>query len=184
MATAGKASVPGRVVIYPNREKASSQLMKFFVVALFAASAVVMLLLTLSGWSKLQGLKPVDIGWILVYGILAFYVGAKWSRGALTLGAALGIMLLILAVIAGLGLAGTSWFARDSSGFAPPESVFGGELLGAGLLGALTILLIPLQALLIAFTMLAFSQGWNIEAETSAEEARERGYKVPESATA
>ena len=79
---------PGHVVVYPNREKSASKTTKALIVLLLLASVVVMGLITLGGWSKLQGLKPVDIVWMIVYVILAFYVGARWSRGALTIGAA------------------------------------------------------------------------------------------------
>lgn len=181
MATAGKASTPGRVVIYPNREKPTSRMTKVIVVGLLIASAVIMFLITLTGWSRLQGMKPIDILWALIYLVLAFYVGARWSRGGLTLGAGLGIMLLIVVIIAGLGLTGTSWFARDSSGFASPHSIFGGEIFGSAILGAFTIILIPLQLALIAIAMLAFAQAWNIESETSIDEAKKRGYQIPDS---
>jgi hypothetical protein len=183
MAKPRKSTTPGHVVVYPNREKAASKVMKTIVVILFVASAVLMLLITFSGWSKLQGLKPLDIAWALIYLILAFYVGARWSRGGLTMGAGLGIMLLIIAVIAGGGLSGTSWFQRDSFGYAAPHGIFGGQWLGSTVIGTLTLLLIPLQALLIASAMLAFSQGWNIETEAPIEEARKRGYHVPPGAS-
>jgi hypothetical protein len=39
----------------------------------------------------------------------------------------------------------------------------------ASLLGILTLMLIPLQALLIAFSMRGFRQGWNIEAGSRAD---------------
>lgn len=170
---------PGCVVVYPNREKAASKLSKAVVVLLLLASVVLMLLITFGGWSKLEGLKPVDLIWAAIYLVLAFYVGARWSRGALTIGAALGILLLIVVVIAGLGLAGPSWYQRNSFGFAGPHSLFGGKGFGSDLLGLLTVLLIPLQALLIAFCALAFSQAWNVETEAPIEEARRRGYRIP-----
>ncbi len=170
---------PGYVVVFPNREKATSKSTKGIVVLLLLASAALMAVITVGGWSKLQGLKPVDIVWIIVYLILAYYVGARWSRGALTLSAALAILLLIVAVIGGLGLSGTSWFQRNSSGFGAPQTLFGGKGLGPDFLGLLTILLIPVQALLIAFAMLGFSQSWNVETEAPVDEARKRGYRVP-----
>ena len=50
------------------------------------------------------------------------------------------------------------WFNRDKSGFAQPT-------LSAGLLGLLTLLIVPVQILLVAFAMRGFSQGWNVELE-------------------
>ena len=51
-----------------------------------------------------------------------------------------------------------SWFARDKAGFAEPA-------LPASLLGVITLAIIPVQILLIAFAMRGFQQGWNIELE-------------------
>ena len=84
------------------------------------------MLITIGGWSKLQGLKPVNFVWCLVYLVIAFFIW-RWARGLLPIAAALAILLLILAVIAGTGLAGTSWFDRNHAGFAPPQSLFGGR---------------------------------------------------------
>jgi lysylphosphatidylglycerol synthetase-like protein (DUF2156 family) len=165
---------PGYVVVYPNREKASSKTTKWIVVFLLVASVVLMLLVTIGGWSKLQGLKPVNIIWCLVYLLIAYYV-ARWNRGLLPIAAALAILLLILAVIAGTGLSGTSWFDRDHFGFAAPQTLFGGKGLNPDVLGALTLIIAPVQLLLIIFAMQGFAQGWNVEQEVPEEEARRRG---------
>ncbi len=174
-----RSLTPGYVVVYPNREKASSKTTKAIVVLLLLASVVLMLLVTIGGWSKLQGLKALDIAWIIAYLILAFYVGVRWSRGALTIGSALAILLLIVAVIAGTGLSGTSWFDRNSFGFSAPQTLFGGRGLGPDTLGLITLLMAPVQILLIMFAMLGFMQAWNVETEAPEEEARRRGYKTP-----
>jgi hypothetical protein len=55
-------------------------------------------------------------------------------------------------------VAGPAWFNRDKSGFAQPD-------INAGLLGLLTLLVVPVQMLLIAFAMRGFRQGWNVELE-------------------
>jgi hypothetical protein len=175
---------PGCVVVYPNREKATSKSTKAIVVLLLLASVVLMLIVTLGGWSKLAGLKAIDLLWCVLYLILAYYVGARWSRGALTISAGLGILLFIVAVIAGTGLAGTSWFDRNAYGFAAPHAIFGGTGLGPDVLGLFTVLLIPVQALLIGFAMYGFSQAWNVETEAPIEEAKKRGYRIPPSAGA
>jgi hypothetical protein len=67
--------------------------------------------------------------------------------------AVLAVLLLIFALAAGPG-----WFARDKTGFAQPA-------IDAGLLGLLTLLIVPVQMLLIAFAMRGFRQGWNVEYE-------------------
>lgn len=167
---------PGHTVIYPNRDKAASKLTKLIVVLLLLASVVLMLAVTIGGWSKLQGLKPVNFAWCIVYVIIAFYI-LRWARGLLPIAAAMGILLLIIAVIAGTGAAGTSWFDRSHYGFAPAQSLFGGAGFGPDTLGALTLIIAPVQVLLILVALRAFAQGWNVEVEVSMEEAKRRGSK-------
>jgi hypothetical protein len=170
---------PGYTVVYPNREKASSQTAKLIVILLLAASVVLMLAVTIGGWSKLQGLKPINFAWCAVYVIIAVFV-ARWSRGLLPIAAAMAVLLLILGVIAATGYAGTSWFDRNHAGFAHANSLFGGTGLGPDTLGLLTWLIVPVQGLLIFFSMTAFGQGWNVEQEVPIEEARRRGsYTTP-----
>jgi hypothetical protein len=147
-----------------------------------------MLLITIGGWSKLQGLKAVNFAWCIVYLVIAVYV-ARWKRGLLPIAAAFAILLLILAVIAGTGVSGTSWFDRSHFGFAPPQSLFGGKGLSPDVLGALTLILVPVQLLLIIFAMIGFAQGWNVEQEVPEDEARRRrgtpsGAPPPEPAAA
>jgi hypothetical protein len=165
---------PGYTVIYPNRDKAASKSTKSVVVLLLLASIALMLIVTIGGWSKLQGLKPVNFAWCLVYLIIAVYV-QRWTRGLLPIAAAMAVLLLILSVIAGVGYAGTSWFDRNHAGFASADSLFGGTGLSPDTLGLVTLLIAPVQALLILFSMYAFGQGWNVEQEVPIEEARRRG---------
>jgi hypothetical protein len=178
---------PGYVVVHPNRDKAACKLVRLLVVAVLLASVAVMLVLTIGGWSKLQGLKPVNFVWCLLYLIIAVYVW-RWARGLLPIAAALAILLLIVAVVAGTGLAGTTWDARSHTGFAAPQSLFGGKGLTPDTLGFVTILMIPLEVLLIIIAMVGFAQGWNVEQELPEEEAKKRGlkaaYRGPETSTA
>lgn len=173
-----KTVTPGYVVTYPNREKPASHITKWIVVLILIVSTALILILTVGGWSKLQGLKPVNIGWALVYLIIAFYL-ARWNRGLLPIAAALGILLLVVSLIAGVGLSGTSWFDRNHFGFAAPQSLFGGKGLGPNVLGTITLLLAPVQVLLIGFAMFGFSQGWNVEVEVPEDEARGRRGRRP-----
>jgi hypothetical protein len=173
----GRTVTPGHVVTYPNRDKASSHVVRLIVVLLLVISAALMLAITFGGWSKLQGLKPVNFVWSVIYLIIAFYIIKRWARGLLPIAAALAILLLITAVIAGTGASGTSWFNRSNFGFAQAQSLFGGTGLGANTLGSLTILLIPVQALLIFFSMFGFAQGWNVELEVPEDEVNRRGHR-------
>jgi hypothetical protein len=59
--------------------------------------------------------------------------------------------------------ASPEWFDRDKTGFSDPA-------LPAGVLGLLTLLIVPVQVLLIAFAMRGFQQGWNVEVEVPAGE--------------
>jgi hypothetical protein len=177
-----KTVTPGYTVIYPNREKAASKTTKAIVVLIMLVSVALMLIVTIGGWSKLQGMKPVNLVWCLAYLIMAFYI-FRWNRGLLPITAALATLLLIVALIAGSGAAGTSWFDRNSFGFAGAQSLFGGPGLNPDFLGLITLLLAPVQLLLIFFAMFGFAQGWNVELEVPIEEARRRGYHVSDAPT-
>ena len=169
---------PGYTVSYPNRDKAASKTTKAIVCFLMVVSVVLMLIVTIGGWSKLQGLKPVNLIWAVLYLIIAFFV-YRWKRGLLPIAAALAILLLILSLIAGLGAAGTSWFDRNHSGYAGAQSMFGGGGLTPDILGLITLLIAPVQLLLITFTMQGFAQGWNVEMEVPGDEARRRSGGSP-----
>jgi hypothetical protein len=166
---------PGYTIVYPNREKAASKTIKAIVVLILLISVALMLIVTIGGWSKLQGMKPVNFAWCIVYLIIAFYI-ARWSRGLLPIAAAMAILLLILALIAGTGVSGTSWFDRNHAGFAAAKSLFGSGGLSPDVLGLVTLLIVPVQALLIVFAMRGFAQGWNVEIETPIDEAKRRGH--------
>jgi hypothetical protein len=161
-------------VIHPNRDKAVCKLTRLIVVMLLLASVVLMLVLTIGGWSKLDGMKPINFIWCIVYLVSAVYVW-RWARGVLPLAAALGSLLLIVVVIAATGLAGTSWFDRSQAGFAAAQSLFGGTGLSGDALGTLAVILAPVQLTLVIFTMTGFAQGWNVEREVPIDEARRRG---------
>ena len=165
---------PGYAVVYPNREKAASKTAKAIVVLIMLVSVAMMLILIVGGWSKLQGLRPVDFIWCIAYLIMGYYIFARWARGLLPITTGLAMLLLIVAVIAGTGASGVSWFDRANSGF-------GSAGLPANFLGLITVLLIPVQLALIFFTMLAFAQGWNVEVEVPIDEAKRRGYHLAES---
>src|ERR1700733_7661792 len=171
---------PGYAVVFPNREKAGSKAMKAVVALILLVSVGLILIVTIGGWSELEGMKPLNFFWCIAYLLIAFYVFARWSRGMLPIAAGLAILLLMVALVAGLGLGGTSWFDRSQSGFASAHSLLGGKGLSSDTLGAITVLLVPVQILLILFALSAFAQGWNVEQEVPVEEARKRGYNPPE----
>jgi len=165
---------PGYKVVWPNRGKPIVKLTRLLIVIVLFVSIALMLIVTIGGWSKLQGLKPVNVAWCLIYLVCAFYVW-RWSRGLLPITAAFAILLLAVALIAGTGLSGTSWFDRSQFGFAPAQSLFGGNGLSADTLGFFTVLMAPVQALLIILAMTGFAQGWNVESEVPEDESEQRG---------
>jgi len=119
-------------------------------------------------------MKPVNFVWCLAYLIIGYYIWVRWSRGLLPIVAALAVLLLIMVVIAGTGLSGTSWFDRSQAGFGAAHTLFGPKGLSPDVLGLITVLLVPVQALLIVFAMIGFSQGWNVELEVPKDEAEHR----------
>jgi hypothetical protein len=149
----------------PNRQKASSKTSKGVVILLLLVSVLLMLIVTVGGWGKLQGAQAVQIAYIVVYLVMAFYV-ARWNRGVLPLAAALAILLGVFAAVAG-----PRWFARDDPGFATPDALWGGDGLDAGLLGLFTLLIVPVQVLIVVFSLQAFRQEWHVEVEVPVDEA-------------
>ena len=145
----------------PNRKKASSKASRAVVILLLLASAALVLIVTIGGWDALAGAKLVQIAYILLYLVMAFYV-ARWNRGVLPVAAALAIILLIFAAVSG-----NAWFERDKDGFTSPA-------LDEDIIGLLTFILVPVQVLLIGFSMRGFAQAWNVEVERPAEGNRER----------
>ena len=137
---------------HPNRKKAASKITRLIVVVLLLASAGLLAIITWGGWDTLEGAKALQIAYILVYLLMAFLV-MRWNRGVLPLAAALAIVLLIFAAVSG-----PAWFDRDKTGLTEPP-------LSSDLLGLLSVLLVPVQILLIAFSMRGFQQAWNVEVE-------------------
>jgi hypothetical protein len=149
----------------PNRDKASSKTTRAIVVLILLVSIVLIAIVTIGGWSKLESAKFLQIAYILIYLIMAFYT-ARWNRGVLPMAAALAIILGIFAAVAG-----PAWFDRDKGGYGQPGSIFGGDGLSEGMLGLITLIIVPVQVLLIAFSMQGFRQAWNVEVEVPAEKA-------------
>ncbi len=159
---------PDVAIEHPNRKKASSKATRMIVVVLLLASAFLMIVISIGAWDTLVGAKALQLIYIGLYLLLAFFV-VRWSRGVLPLIAALAIVLFIFALVSVPG-----WFERDKEGFTDPA-------IASDVIGLLTALLVPLQLLLIAFAMRGFQQAWNVEVERPAEGRRrdERGDAAP-----
>ena len=141
----------------PNRRKASSKATKAIVAFLLVVSAVILLIILIGGGDTLEGAIPLHGLYIVIYLVMAFLV-MRWNRGVLPLSAALAIVLLIFAAVSG-----PAWFDRDKTGLTDPT-------LDEDILGLLSLILVPLQILLIAFAMRGFQQAWNVEVERTRDE--------------
>ena len=143
------------VIEHPNRERAASKVTRVVVVLLLLATAFLMIVISVGAWDVLVGAKALQVIYILLYVLIAFLV-ARWSRGVLPVAAALGMILMIFALVSAPG-----WFARAQDGFTDPA-------IPSDVVGLLTAIIVPLQLLLIAFAMRGFRQAWNVEVERPA----------------
>jgi hypothetical protein len=138
----------------PNREKPEAQMTKALVTLVLLISAALLLIVTIGGWERLQsfGVAMMTIIYAAIYIVFAYLI-ARWQRGILPVAAALAIILAIFAAVAAPG-----WFARAKEGLDSPA-------LPEELLGLLTLLLVPVQLVLVAITLIAFNQNWHVEEE-------------------
>jgi hypothetical protein len=146
------------VLIHPNRDKPESKATKASVVFLLLVSAALVLIVTLGGWSELQGAQVVSFAYVVVFVAMAFFV-SRWNRGVLPVAATIAILFAVVAAVAA-----PAWFARDKAGFDDPA-------LEPSILGLLTLILVPVQLFLIAFAMRGFQQQWNVEVEVTRDDA-------------
>jgi hypothetical protein len=140
------------VIEHPNRELPASKATKATVILLLLISAGLIAIITIGGWDATAGAQILSIAYVAIYVLMAYYV-ARWNSGVLPVAAALAIIMLIFAAVAAPG-----WFDRDATGFDDPA-------LPSELLGLLTVIVIPVQALLIVASMRGFSQKWSVEVE-------------------
>ena len=139
---------------HPNQEKAASKTTKAIVAIVLLVSAALLVIITLGGWEKLQSTSvgAMTLVWAGLYVLFALLV-LRWQRGVLPVASAMAILMAIFAAVAADG-----WFARAKDGLNSPA-------LPEELLGLLTIIVIPVQILLIAVAMVGFNQAWNVEEE-------------------
>jgi protein-S-isoprenylcysteine O-methyltransferase Ste14 len=154
------------VLVHPNRDKAEAKATKAIVILLLLVSAGLILVVTIGGWSELQGAQVVSFALAGIYLLMAFYV-SRWNRGVLPVSAGLAVLFSVIAAVAG-----PAWFDRDKAGFSEPT-------LDPSILGLLTLILVPVQLLLVAFAMRGFQQQWNVEVEVPRDEAHRYGHVQP-----
>ena len=169
------AGLRGRLTRIGTRRRARRR--RLIVIVLLLISVALMLLITIGGWTKLEGLKAVNFVWCLVY--LSWPSTSRGGTAACCRSPpALAILLLILAVIAGTGLARHELVrpqprrlrgAADALRRQGPQPGHAGRAdadpdPGAGAPDHLR-------------ACSGFAQGWNVEQEVPAEEAKRRGGK-------
>lgn len=145
---------PGYELWRPNREKSETRMTKAMVSFVLLVSAGLIALITVGGWDRLQGptVAVMSLLWAGLYVLFAFLVN-RWNRGVLPVASALAVVLGIFAAVAA-----PAWFDRTREGLSSPA-------LPEELLGLLTLLLVPVQLILIAIAMIGFSQNWHVEEE-------------------
>ena len=145
---------PGYELWRPNREKAESKTTKAIVAFVLFVSAALLAIITLGGWERLQspGIGVITLIWAGLYVVFGLLI-LRWNRGVLPVAASLAVIMTIFAAVAAPG-----WFARAKDGLESPA-------LPEDLLGLLTVIVIPVQLLLVAVAMVAFNQEWHVEEE-------------------
>jgi hypothetical protein len=128
--------------------------MKAVIAFVLLVSAGLLIVITIGGWEHLLGpsVGIMSLLWAGLYILFALLV-MRWNRGILPVAAALAVILAIFAAIAA-----PDWFARSKDGLDSPA-------LPEDLLGLLTLIVVPVQLLLIAVAMVGFSQEWHVEEE-------------------
>jgi len=138
----------------PNRDKAETKTMKAVVAFVLLVSAALLIIVTVGGWERLQGPSVAFMAllWAGLYILFALLV-MRWNRGVLPVAAALAVILAIFAAISA-----PEWFARSKEGLESPA-------LPEDLLGTLTLIIVPVQLILVIVAMIGFSQEWHVEEE-------------------
>ena len=89
--------------------------MKAIVAFVLLVSAGLLLVITIGGWSRLEGASVaiMTLLWAILYVVFAVLV-SRWNRGVLPVAATLAIILTIFAAVSAPG-----WFARSKPGLSP-----------------------------------------------------------------
>src|SRR5215211_4063896 len=145
---------PGYELWRPNRQKAEAKTMKAVIAFVLLVSAGLLIIITFGGWERLLGtsVAVMSLLWAGLYILFALLV-MRWNRGVLPVAAALAVILAIFAAIAA-----PDWFARAKDGLDSPA-------LPEDLLGLLTLIVVPVQLVLIVVAMIGFNQNWHVEEE-------------------
>jgi hypothetical protein len=143
---------------YPNRDKASSKLMRVVAILVLLASSAVIAIVTIRGWDLMQEARVLNVVFIAINIVFVIQL-LRWSRGVLPMAAGIAAFVAIFS-----GVSIRSWYERDAPGYAHAS-------LSADL-GFLTTIIFVLQLVVIAVTIYAFTQNWQTEVERPVDEPR------------
>jgi len=146
---------PGYELWHPNREKADVVTTKFVIAFLMLATAVIAGIITIAGFSLINGGTAMGIVcmiFAILYAFFSFLV-VRWSRGILPVAASLSTILAIFCAVGA-----NSWFARD-------KADFDSALIPVSLIGVLVVIMLIVQIVLVVACFYGFSQDWHVEEE-------------------
>ena len=146
---------------YPNRDKASSKVMRLVVIVALLVSSALIAVVTIKGWDLMQEAKTLNVVFVAVNVIFIVQV-LRWSRGVLPMAAGIAAFIAIFS-----GVSITSWYQRDAVGYT--DAALSGEL------GLLTTFIFAAQIVVIVVTIAAFSQNWQTEVERVVPDTRADG---------
>ncbi len=163
---------PGYELWHPNREKADVITTKFAIAFLMLATAVLAGIVTIAGFSLINGgtgMGIVCMIFALLYAFFSFLV-VRWSRGILPVAASLSTILAIFCAVGA-----NSWFARD-------KADFDSALIPVSLIGVLVVIMLIVQIVLVVACFYGFSQDWHVEEERPLGSGEDYGAGAPQPA--
>ena len=163
---------PGYELWHPNREKADVITTKFVIAFLMLATAVLAGIVTIAGFSLINGgaaMGIVCLIFAILYAFFSFLV-VRWSRGILPVAASLSTILAIFCAVGA-----NSWFARD-------KADFDAALIPVSLIGVLVLIMLLVQIVLVVACFYGFSQDWHVEEERPLGSGEDYGAGAPQPA--
>lgn len=139
------------LIEWPNREKASSKLMRVVVIVALLVSSAMIGIVSIMGWDLMQQAKVAQIVFIVINLIFVIQL-VRWSRGVLPMAAGLAALIAIFG-----GVSISSWYERDAPGYLDASL--------SAQIGFLTIVIVAIQFAVIVLTIIAFTQNWQTEVE-------------------
>ncbi|MBO9532347.1 MAG: hypothetical protein J7513_05175 [Solirubrobacteraceae bacterium] len=157
MSTTRKSEPQDVVITHPNRETSAAKSTKAFMVALLAASCVLLFIITWGAWGHQAGALFLQVVIGGLFGYFAYLV-AQWRSGILPVAAGTAVFAGVFAAVSVPG-----WFDRNGDGYQSPP-------LPENLVGVLILAFAVLQLVVIVVALRAFTQQWQVEVEVPRDE--------------